>query len=97
MASYGFTNILMFQSSESRFVEDCLSTLARRYTTTRFVKLHYDEAEMDSEVVPAILSYKNGDLFANLPRIVDEIPPGRALSSESLETVMKREGILKHD
>ncbi|KAL7271201.1 hypothetical protein RUND412_006054 [Rhizina undulata] len=82
------------QSSESRFVEDCLNTLARRYTTTRFVKLHYTEAEMDVAVVPAILAYKDGDLFANLMRVVDEVPPGRSLSADSLELVLRRANVL---
>jgi hypothetical protein len=78
------------QSDESRFVEDCLNTLSRRYITTRFVKLHHVEAEMESSVVPAVLAYKGGELFANIMRIVDEIPPGRNLSAESLELVLRR-------
>jgi hypothetical protein len=78
------------QSEESKFVEDCLNTLSRRYATTRFVKLHHTEAEMDAAVVPAVLAYKGGDLFANIMRIVDEIPPGRNLSTESLELVLRR-------
>ncbi|KAI5836835.1 thioredoxin-like protein [Morchella snyderi] len=77
-------------SSESQFVEDCFNTLARRYLTTRFVKLHYREAEFDPEVVPAVLAYKGGELFANLVKIVDEIPPGRGLSTDSLELVLRR-------
>lgn len=78
------------QSSESQFVEDCFNTLARRYATTRFVKLHHQEAEMDPAVVPAVLAYKGGELFANIMRIVDEIPPGRNLSTDSLELVLRR-------
>ncbi|KAI5807088.1 thioredoxin-like protein [Geopyxis carbonaria] len=78
------------ESNESRFVEDCLFTLSRRYQTTRFVKLHHQEAEMESSVVPAVLAYKGGELFANLIRIVDEIPPGRSLSVDSLELVLRR-------
>lgn len=45
---------------------------------------------MDAEVTPAILAYKGGDLFATIMRVVDEIPPGRSLSSDSLELVLKR-------
>ncbi|TGZ84882.1 thioredoxin-like protein [Ascodesmis nigricans] len=85
------------ENQESRFVADCLHTLARRYVTTRFIKLHYTEAEMDAAVTPAVLAYKGGDLFANIMRIVDEIPPGRNLSSESLELVLKRENVLQRD
>lgn len=78
-------------------MEDCLYTLARRYVTTRFVKLHYLEAEMDSAAVPAVLAYKGGELFANIMRIVDEIPAGRSLSAESLELVLRKENILHKD
>lgn len=45
---------------------------------------------MDAKVVPAVLAYKGGELFANIIRIVDEIPPGRNLSTESLELVLRR-------
>src|SRR5690606_28633968 len=45
------------QSYESNFVLDCLITIAMRYPTTRFVKLHHLEAEMDQEVTPAVLAY----------------------------------------
>lgn len=85
------------ESDESRFVEDCLNTLSRRYVTTRFVKLHHVEAEMESSVVPAVLAYKGGELFANIMRIVDEIPPGRNLSAESLELVLRRANVLHKD
>ncbi|KAJ6261929.1 phosducin [Drechslerella dactyloides] len=77
------------RSSESQFVEDCIGTLARRHVATRFVKLHYSEAEMDRQVVPALLGYKAGELIVNLPRVIDEIPTGRTLSSESLESLLK--------
>ncbi|TGZ80516.1 thioredoxin-like protein [Ascodesmis nigricans] len=82
------------ENQESRFVADCLHTLARRYVTTRFIRLHHAEAEMEADVTPAVLAYKGGDMFANIMRIVDEIPPGRNLSSESLELVLTRENIL---
>ncbi|PUU80782.1 thioredoxin-like protein [Tuber borchii] len=85
------------KSEESRFVEDCLNTLARRYATTRFVKLHHNEAEMDVAVVPAVLAYKGGELFANIMRIVDEIPSGRSLSTDSLELVLRRANVLHKD
>ncbi|KAF3928935.1 phosducin [Arthrobotrys entomopaga] len=94
--------VLIFddRSSESQFVEDCMGTLARRHVSTRFVKLHYSEAEMDRQVVPALLAYKAGELIANLPRLVDEVPTGRTLSSESLETVLRKHNALtgvKHE
>ena len=79
---------------ESEFVLDCLRTIAKRYPTTRFVKLHYAEAEMDDEVVPAILAYKGGELFQSVMRVVDEIPSGRSLSQESLELLLLKQRIL---
>jgi len=82
------------QSEVSQMVEDCLMNIARKYDTTRFVKLHYEEAEMDAVSVPALLAYKDGDLVANLVAIIDEIPEGRALSSGSLETVLKKHRVL---
>ena len=45
---------------------------------------------MEASVVPAVLAYQGGELFANIIRIVDEIPPGRSLSTESLELVLRR-------
>lgn len=45
---------------------------------------------MDVAVVPAVLAYKGGELFANIMRIVDEIPSGRSLSTDSLELVLRR-------
>ncbi|KAH0547507.1 hypothetical protein FGG08_000232 [Glutinoglossum americanum] len=78
------------ESPVSRLVEDCLNTLAQKYSETRFVKLHYIEAEMDIASVPAILGYKGGDLFANLVSVIDQIPPNRNLSSSSLELVLRQ-------
>lgn len=78
------------QSSVSGLVEDALKQLARKHITTRFVKLHYLEAEMDEVAVPAILAYRNGDLFANLSAVIDEIPMGRDMSPAGLESLLKR-------
>lgn len=74
----------------SHLVEDCLGSLARKHTSTRFVKLHYEEAEVDVASVPTVLAYRGGDLYANLTSIVDEIPADRQLSVASLEGVLKK-------
>ena len=81
---------MVLQSSVSGLVEDCLNTLARKHQTTRFVKLHYIEAEMDAACVPAILAYKAEELIANLVAVIEEIPAGRDLSSMSLELLLKQ-------
>lgn len=64
--------------------------LARKHVTTRFVKLHYLDAEMDEVIVPAILAYREGELFANLSSIVDDIPLGLDMSPSSLESVLQK-------
>ena len=80
------------QSSLSHEVETYMTALARKYEYTRFIRLAYDEAEMDAAGVPAVLAYKNGELFANLVSVVDEIPAERELSASSLEAVLQRYG-----
>lgn len=54
------------EDERSIAVEDELSLLAYRHYTTRFVKLHYDIAEMESIEVPAVLAYRRGDVFATI-------------------------------
>ena len=78
------------QSSVSGLVEDSLRQLARKHVTTRFVKLHYRDAEMDEVAVPAILGYRGGELFANLSAVIEEIPMGRDMSPSTLEAVLKK-------
>ena len=53
-------------SSQSLSVEDELNMLAYRHSKTRFVKLHYEIAEMESVQIPAVLAYKGGDVFATI-------------------------------
>lgn len=78
-------NIPMMQSTISNQVEDALKVVARDHVTTRFVKLHYLDAEMDEIAAPGILAYKGGECFANLVSVINEIPAGRDLSSTTLE------------
>jgi hypothetical protein len=73
------------ESSTSLEVEDMLSTIAYKHTTTRFVKLHHEIAEMREVGVPALLAYRGGDVFAT---ISDARPEG-------LETTLRRNGVLK--
>jgi hypothetical protein len=53
-------------SSQSAAVEDELGMLAYKHTTTRFVKLHAEIAEMESVEVPAVLAYRGGDVVATI-------------------------------
>ena len=71
-------------------VEDATLTLARKHATSRFVKLHYLDAEMDEVAVPGILAYKGGECFANLVSVINEIPDGKDLSSSTLEGLLQQ-------
>lgn len=71
-------------------VEECVRQLARKHRNTRFVKLHFEDAEMEPAGVPAVLAYRAGDKFAGLVPLVDEIPDDADLSSETLEVLFKR-------
>ncbi|KAJ9637708.1 hypothetical protein H2199_007199 [Coniosporium tulheliwenetii] len=80
-------------SEISEMVEDCVKVLARKHPTTRFVKLDYEEAEMEGAGVPAILAYRE-EKFAGLVPVVDEIPDDAELNATSLEAALKRYQIL---
>ena len=71
-------------------VEQCMHEVAKRNDTTRFVKLHYEDAEMENAGVPAVLAYKNGDKFAGLVPVLDELPEDSELSAVALETAFRR-------
>lgn len=64
--------------------------VAQRNDHVRFVKFHYEDAEMELAGVPAVLAYKNGEKFAGLVPLMDEIPEDSELSAVSLETVFRR-------
>lgn len=80
----------MFQQSTlSSIVEDSLVPIARKNLTTRFVKLHYEIAEMENIHPPALLAYKAGDVFASIVDVTAQLPNGRDLSPASLEDLLK--------
>lgn len=70
-------------------VEDALKDIARRHATTRFVKLHYLDAEMDQIAAPGILAYKAGECFANLVSLMSEMPAGRDINSTTVAGVLQ--------
>ncbi|KAL9022726.1 MAG: hypothetical protein Q9185_000156 [Variospora sp. 1 TL-2023] len=82
------------QSEVSQLVEDALHSLARKHATSRFIKLHYLDAEMDEIAVPGILAYKCGDCFANMVSIVNEIPSGKEFSASVLESMLQQYKVL---
>lgn len=78
------------KSPESGRVEDALDKLAQKYNTTRFVKLHQLEAEMDEIAVPGILAYQGGECFANLVSLMSEMPAGRDMNQANLEWLLQQ-------
>ncbi|CAK3806309.1 Hypothetical predicted protein [Lecanosticta acicola] len=77
-------------SQVSDLFESCIRTLASKHQDTRFVKLHYDEAQMEPAGVPAIIAYRGGEKFAGLVPIINELPDDADLSALTLEAVLKR-------
>jgi hypothetical protein len=53
-------------SERSLSVEDELNMLAYRHSKVRFIKLHHEIAEMETVQIPAVLAYKEGDVFATI-------------------------------
>ena len=64
--------------------------LARVHAYTRFVRLHFEEAEMEAMGVPAILAYRDGEKFAELLPVLDELPDDVELSADTLDTLMRK-------
>jgi hypothetical protein len=81
---------MMMQSEVSCAIEECVRKLARRHIDTRFVKMHYLDAEMEPAGVPALLAYRGGDKFAGLVPVLDEIPEHADLSDVTLENLLRR-------
>jgi hypothetical protein len=71
-------------------VEDQMREVAKRNDTTRFVKLHYEDAEMEVAGVPAVIAYRNADKFAALVPLMDEFPHDSELTALSIETIFRR-------
>ncbi|KAG9242959.1 thioredoxin-like protein [Calycina marina] len=79
----------------SQVITDALIPLVSANPTVHFVKVHYEDIEFDNAGVPAILAYKNqGDLFANLTYIIDQIPDNTEFDTAALRDVLKKHNIL---
>ncbi|KAL3495181.1 thioredoxin-like protein [Aspergillus germanicus] len=82
------------ESTTSSLVEDCLNTIASRHPAIHFIKLHHEIAEMDHINPPAILAYRDADVFATFVDIPQQIPKGRSCSADSLEDLLKMHRVL---
>ncbi|PLB33151.1 phosducin family protein [Aspergillus candidus] len=81
-------------SHASAQVEDCLDVIARRQPGIHFVKMHYEIAEMDHIKAPALLAYRDGDVFATIVDIATQIPKGRPCTADTLEDLLKSYRVL---
>ncbi|KAF1973892.1 thioredoxin-like protein [Bimuria novae-zelandiae CBS 107.79] len=82
--------VFVYDDTISAMVEEQMREVARRNDTTRFVKLHYEDAEMEVAGVPAVIAYKSAEKFAGLVPLMDELPEDSELTAVSLETVFRR-------
>lgn len=88
----GSNSDFVSQSEVSDLIEDCVRQLARKYINTRFVKMHYLDAEMEPAGVPAVLAYRGGDKFAGLVPVFNEIPDDADVTAGTLEVLFQRYG-----
>ncbi|QSZ37256.1 hypothetical protein DSL72_009350 [Monilinia vaccinii-corymbosi] len=79
----------------SQVIHAALVPLVAANPTVHFVRVHYEDIEFENAGVPAILAYKNqGDLFANLTYIIDQIPEDTIFDTKAVRDVLVRHQIL---
>ena len=71
-------------STQSKEVEDELGMLAYRHNMVRFVKLDSEVAEMREVDVPAVLAYRDGEVFATMS----------GAKGQGLEAALKKHRVL---
>lgn len=83
------------QCEVSQLIAEALAPLVPRYTAVHFVRVSYEDIEFNNAGVPAILAYRNqGDLFANLTYVVDQLPANAPVNSKTLEGVLQKHQVL---
>jgi hypothetical protein len=95
VCSYIFLHVALqiadrLQSDATADFEACMREVAKRNDTTRFIKLHNSDAEMDPGVLPAVLAYRRGDKFADMFALHKQWPADSELSPVSLETSLRQ-------
>ncbi|KAG4301903.1 hypothetical protein PCANB_002010 [Pneumocystis canis] len=76
------------KSQESLIIKNCFSDMAARYLSVQFIKISYEEVDIDPLVVPAILGYKNAEILINMMRVIDEISPGKNVTADDIEHIL---------
>lgn len=85
----------LLQCGVSQVIEEALTPLVATHPEIHFVKVHYDDIEFDNAGVPAILAYKQqGELFANLTYIIDQIPEDTNFDTQALKNVLRKHKVL---
>ncbi|KAI9720993.1 MAG: hypothetical protein M1828_005465 [Chrysothrix sp. TS-e1954] len=91
-AGRGAVVVVYIYDDQSNLSDAYLSHLvpiAADHTHIQFIALHCEEAEIDAAAVPAILAYRNGEKFADLMPLVDEVSFTRNVVS-NLEEALQR-------
>ncbi|KFY22640.1 hypothetical protein V493_06445 [Pseudogymnoascus sp. VKM F-4281 (FW-2241)] len=79
----------------SQVIEEAITPLVATHPEIHFVKVHYDDIEFDNAGVPAILAYKQqGELFANLTYIIDQIPEDTNFDTQALKNVLRKHKVI---
>lgn len=79
----------------SQVISDALLPLVAQNPAVHFVRVNYEEIEFDNAGVPAILAYKNqGDLFANLTYIIDQIPDDTLFDTDAMSVILRKHQVL---
>jgi hypothetical protein len=76
-------------------IEQHLRQLAGKHQETRFVRLHYEDAQMEPAGVPALIAYGAGEKFAGLVPLINELPDDADLDADTIESVLKRYVVLR--
>lgn len=75
-------------------IEECLRSVAKTHPRTKFIRLHYTEAEMAPAGVPALIAYRGGDKFVGLVPLMYELPDDADLDATTLASVLARHQII---
>ena len=78
-----------------QLMNEALTELAEKHLFVQFLAVHPDDiqSDFDSDVLPSLLVYRNGDLVESLIKVCHR-NPGGSIRVEELETMLMAKGIL---